>query len=166
MLHLNFLCSCAHWQSVWGLSGGRSLFWKPLLERSIGRCPCLLTCGWLAGSEVGPAAREKTWLGPRLSLHSLRARFFFLLGCQGNPGAGRKTSHLLSTQLRETDSEKESRPAWVFYDLGTLSVFIPVVCAAVYFPSRPTVGFYCPPFQFCKTCSCILTTFFLFVVHL
>lgn len=142
LLWMNFLCGCARWRCVRGWSGGGSLFQSPDWNEVLA-----------AAHVCWHVAQRWTWLGLRLSLHSLQARSF-LLGCQGNPGAGRKTSHLLSTELRDR-REKTEQPQCTTSEL----------CGAVY--SHP--GLWClllSSFQFYDTCSGTLTKLFLLTVHL
>lgn len=175
MLHINFLCGCTHRQSVWGPERWQVSVWKPLLERSIGWFPCLLTCCWLAG-----------WLAQRWTLQpgkrhdsayasvctaSKHVSFFWV--AKVTPGLEEITSHLLSTQLRDkserkTDSREERKQislSIVWFRHSTVSVFITVVCGTVYFQSSPAMVFIAA-FQFHKTCSRKLTEFLLLTAHL
>lgn len=115
MPHINFLCSCTHWQSVWGPEQRQVSVWKLLLEISIGWCPCVLTCGWLADQLAGSSKLAEDMTRPTPRFAQPLSTFSFFLVAKVTPWLEEKhpTYCLHSWETRKvekTDSERESRP--------------------------------------------------------
>lgn len=148
MRHISSLSP--HLLTAWAVAGPpfESRYWREVLA---GAHVCRHVAGWLAGwlrqRWALQLAKDTTRPTPRLAQPPST---FLSSGLPSNPKAGRKTSHLLSTQLRDrkkrgTATGTESRPAlsilW-FRDVCLSQRNV----GAVYSPPRPATVFIVQPF--------------------